>query len=115
MTDSASSFRLPITLVRSVCLRPGMYTLGGSFEEVVCLLQGLFSGEAHLPSRTSAGAELWFELTDRLRRDLAVVTGGGWQAGFEALRRRCAGNQEALERLADLYDEMIPPGLTDRI
>jgi len=94
-----------VSLVRSACLRPTMYTLSGSFAEVVCFLEGFFSGEARagVPSPRS---EAWSRLGDLLRRELADGSeGGGWQAGFIALHRRCPDDRGALDRLTERYDE----------
>ena len=96
----------PLSLVESACLRPRMYTLGGSFAELVCFLEGLFCGEPHSGTRSPRG-EAWGRLAERLRLEMVDGTeGGGWQAGFIALRRRSSDDHAALDRLAALYKEV---------
>src|SRR5687768_1547816 len=38
--------RMNVTFAQAVLLRPTMYTMGGSFEEVIAFLTGYFSGAA---------------------------------------------------------------------
>ncbi len=97
-----------LSFVAAVCRRPTMYTLGGTFAEVVSFLEGFFSGEARAEARSTAAHNAWSNLTDRLRRDYGDgIDPGGWQEGFGALRRQSPDETTALERLATLYKELL--------
>jgi hypothetical protein len=92
------------SLVEAVCVRPRMYTLGGTFEEIACFLQGFHSGSAsHTPSPPPE-AEAWFEFCDWLHGRL-LGGPGPWWAALSTLRRAHQDDLQAFAALASLYIE----------
>jgi hypothetical protein len=87
-----------ITLTDAVLLRPAMYTMNGTFAEVVAFLVGYFSGAAKgnpsaPPVIEWSAFEYW--LADRLN----AQDGGHFRRIHDAHREDC----ERLRALSELY------------
>jgi L-fucose isomerase-like protein len=87
-----------IPLTEAVLLRPAMYTMNGTFAEVVAFLEGYFSGMAHGNPNASPVVE-WsdFEqwLVDRMKVDGAEL--------FRKIEQAHSEDCERLRALADLF------------
>jgi len=104
MTDVVPEYSGQISFVESVCLRPRMYTLDGTFAEVVCFLEGYHSGHLIPGKPDRSPGEHWSSFCNWLRPKFAGDTAvGGWQATFVALRRGCPDDGAALDQLIALY------------
>lgn len=86
--------------IEAVLTRPAMYTMGGSYEEVVAFLDGYLTAAA----RARPDARHVMEWT-ALRQFLAERLRTNDAGVFAALRARNADSQAALDDLRRLYAE----------
>ncbi len=84
-------------MIWSVLQRPEMYTLTGSYEEVVSFLRGYYSGIA-LDHRGDPDAAIWHDFTECIRQLLNVPT----SRVFEEFRQIHGIN--SLDSLRTIYD-----------
>lgn len=89
-----NQMREAVTFPEAVCLRPTMYTLGGTFEEVIAFLEGYHSGVA--TGNLYAPAVLWWQ---SFREWLALQLGVEQSEVFSSLRGLHASSGEALKDL----------------
>ncbi len=87
-----------VTLTEAVLLRPAMYTMNGTFAEVIAFLEGYYSGMAHgnpnaQPAVDWSEFEQW--LADRMNVDSAEL--------FRQIEQCHGENCERIRALADLY------------
>jgi len=90
-----------MSLPMAVFLRPKMYTVSGTYEEVVAFLQGYYSGMAkanpHCPP-----VPIWFDFVEELRLELGVDSA----YTFETLRTSSSSSEEALVRLIEYFNRL---------
>jgi hypothetical protein len=93
-----------ITFIDAVFLRPKMYTLGGTLEEVGAFVEGFYRAlKCHNPrDRAQEEAQHWFDFCawacQRLDIDLC-----DWRALFRLLRQRYGTDDVAIGGLEALY------------
>ena len=95
-----------VTLVAAVCRAPKIYTLGGTFPEVVAFLEGFYAALEWRRAAPDESAEWkgfceW--LSERLQR-------GPRERYFEALRRAYPEDAAAREQLATRWSEYRSSG-----
>ena len=88
-----------LTLPEAVCLRPKMYTLGGTIEELSAFFEGYFSGLARA-DLSDARVRRWNSFCEHLKSDLQVED---TRQAFARLRLLHGSNEEAI---ADLYNRI---------
>ena len=91
-----------LTFSEAVLCRPKMYTIEGTFGEVVSFLEGYYSGMAKadakaLPVSEWEAFQQW--LAGYLNVDSAEV--------FTTILQTCADSQAALTKLSDLLKEFL--------
>ena len=86
----------PVSFSEAVLLRPAMYTLGGTFAEVVAFLEGYYSGVANGNPYAPSAAE-WEAFRVWLSAQFCVDT----SEVFAALQTRCGSDRTALMKLAE--------------
>jgi hypothetical protein len=96
-----------VNFAQSVLYRPKMYTLYGSFGEVIAFLNGFYSGAlrySRMPAENRAAkcAE-WFGFRDWLKHRTEGEEGRFW----ERFREPFNSDAEAFEDMLRLYDEYI--------
>ena|SRR5437868_274954 len=87
-----------VTLTEAVLLRPAMYTMNGTYAEVIAFLEGYYSGMAHgnpnaQPAVDWSDFEAW--LADRLEVDSTEA--------FRRIEQSYDDNCERIKALADWY------------
>ena len=87
-----------ITLTEAVIRRPGMYTVNGSFAEVLCFLEGYYSGVA----KGNYSAPPVVEWSD-FRHWLAQRFGVTSTESFRLIQKSHDDDCERLKELSDLY------------
>lgn len=85
-----------VTFPESVMLRPKMYTLGGSYQEVVAFLEGHISGLAKFDADLDIVREWW-----SFREWLEGQFGAGRTEALKILLERHETNEAALEDLLE--------------
>ena len=88
----------PVTLTEAVLLRPTMYTMNCTFGEVVCFLEGYYSGIAKTKCDAPPVIE-WNDFEDWLADRLCVDSNSSFKAIYLMHHEDC----ERLKTFADLY------------
>ena len=97
MTDDGTKH---VSFAEAVLHRPTMYTLGGSYEEVIAFLQGYFSGMAQHRHEIPSPARRWFAFEDWLRQELQVPPPSQRSEElFGVFRAELNPGQDAIEEL----------------
>lgn len=93
------------SFVEAVCLRPLMYTIGGTIEEIGAFLEGFYSGMAshNRDASATSEAQLWYDFCEWATKTLEATESGNWYILFKGLRRAHDNDSEALVKLASLY------------
>ena len=89
----------PVTFAAAVIARPKMYTLNGTFGEVISFLEGYMSGIA----KGNCDAPPLIEWND-FEEWLTSILGVRGRDAFQRIQDSHADNCEQLKALADLYD-----------
>ena len=119
MRDLFSSERPVSSLLEAVLVRPWMYTIGGTLEEVGAFLEGFYSGMAAHNRNPGAQAEAqrWFDFCIWAAAHIEGAAPGGWYHLFKALRQAYPEDAMAFARLAALYiafrEELTDVGTAD--
>jgi hypothetical protein len=95
------------SLIEAVCVRPRMYTIGGTLEEAGAFLQGFYSGMAAHNQNPAALKEAgrWSDFCTWAAERVEGATPGGWYQLFQALRRAYPEDVGAFVQLRTLYHE----------
>src|SRR5687768_11312890 len=89
-------------LTEAVFVRPSMYTIGGTLEEVAAFLRGFYSGMA-AHSRDQVGlekAEYWNDFCAWAAEQIGGAESSSWVHMFLALRRAYPDDTAGFLRLA---------------
>jgi hypothetical protein len=89
-----------MSLPMAVFLRPKMYTIGGTFEEVVAFLEGYYSGMAKA-NPNCPPVPIWGDFVEALRLELGVD-----QDTFGTLRSSSSSSEEALAKLIGYFNRL---------
>ena len=87
-----------LSFTESVMRRPGMYTINGSFAEVLCFLEGNFSGMAK-GNYEAPPVVAWSDF----RHWIAEHFGAGSTEALRKIQDSYDDDCERLKALADLY------------
>ena len=87
----------PITFLEAVLINPAMYTMDGTFEEVVAFLEGYFSGVAKGNPYAPPVVE-WSAFRTWLAEQLETEP----SLEFQTLRANCGDSETALRKFRDL-------------
>ena len=87
-----------ITFPDAVLLRPKMYTLEGTFEEVIAFLEGYFSGMAKVNPYAPPDLQ-WVSFQDWLSESIGVPS----SEVFLRFRERYETSQAALEKMRERF------------
>jgi hypothetical protein len=89
----------------AVFVRPSMYTIGGTLEEVAAFLEGFYSGMiAHNRDRAAFNeAARWRDFCAWAAEQIGGAERPSWVHMFQALRRAYPDDTAGFLRLAELY------------
>jgi hypothetical protein len=85
-----------VSFPEAVALRPKMYTMEGTFQEVVAYLEGYFSGASKSPSGLKV-AQDWWAFVEKI-----ALRTGDKEHTFAALMKEAGSSEHALQLLAQL-------------
>ena len=91
-----------VSFAGAVIRRPRMYTLDGTFEEVVAFLEGYYSGLAKADPRTTQVSE-WYAFQQWLSKKLNISPSELWPH----FRQLNEDGQMPLERLAEWFGKFV--------
>lgn len=102
-----SSGRQARSLIEAVCLRPQMYTIGGTLEEVGAFLEGFYSGlTAHNRDKDAVEvAQEWFTFCKWANNHFNESSEETWYTLFVNLREKYSHDSDALNKLLLLFIE----------
>ncbi|NJO82381.1 MAG: hypothetical protein HC828_05885 [Blastochloris sp.] len=106
MTHSNESIdQRSANFVEAVLLRPRMYTLEGTLEEVGAFLEGFYTGmAAHNRSEAAQReSQYWFDFCAWAAKEVGVPEGGNWYTLFQNLKQHYAAQSDAFINLIALY------------
>lgn len=96
-----------VTFIEAVFLRPRMYTLGGSFAEVVSFCEGYASGPVPHMIGYAEKADSWYPFCRWLIEQFLEGRGDGLRAYFRSIRDDCVDDRAAIDRLLMLYRRFL--------
>lgn len=96
-----------VSFVESVCHRPKMYTINGTLEEVLCFLEGYYSGNVKCSDQRAwqVVEDEWYGFTTWSSIRLSGSSLGGWRNLYDSLRQIHAEDATVLEHCAALCAE----------
>lgn len=86
----------------AVFLRPKMYTIGGTFEEVVAFLEGYYSGMAKA-NPYCPPVPIWGDFVESLKLELGADYA---THAFATIRSTSSSSEEALARLIEYFNRL---------
>lgn len=95
------------SFLEAVLVRPLMYTINGTLEEVGAFLEGFYSGMAAHNKNKSAQeeAQFWFDFCEWASTKISDSEVNNWHSLFKGLRQQVGDESDAFRNLLIFYKE----------